>query len=282
MNLLRTTKINIMQWRNDPKYVAVAIYTALYLWNCLHGVCNYAAELGTSIHPWLFPFLLRGGSIICPLMLGYIILISDAPFRNRQQCFILLRVGKVTWLTGQILYLFMLSLIFTVSLFLLSILYILPQVEWSTDWGNFLITIAVSGLPGKYGSIDARYSIIKDASPIYATAWTITSFAFVCFLLGMIVLLCNLWLGKGIGVVIVSALAIFPKLTSIFQSKPYIFRYLTWISPLNWADRSVLGHTGQNLPSYTYGLIMPIILSVFLVIIALRTIHRCNLDTTRE
>ena len=193
-----------------------------------------------------------------------------------------MRVGKVRWLTGQIIYLFLLSFVFTISLFLLSILYILPRVEWSADWGNFLITIAVSGLPGKYGSIDARYSIIKDASPIYATTWTLTTFIFVCFLFGMVVLLCNLWLDKKIGVVIASAFAILPKITAIFQSKPYVFRYLTWISPLNWSDRSILGQTGQNLPSYTYGFVMPIILSAIMIIIAISTIHRCNFDATKE
>ena len=66
-------------------------------------------------------------------------------------------------------------------------------------------------------------------------------------------------------------------------STPQNFKYfLTWISPISWIDRSVLGQTGQKLPSYTYAMVMPIVLSLILVVIAMTTIHRCNLDTDKE
>lgn len=282
MRIFKITKINLMQWKNDPKYPTVAIYTMLYLYKCLHGLCDYARTFEVSINPWIFPFLMRGGSIICPLMFGFILLIADAPFRNQHQQFILLRTGKLNWLIGQIFYLFLLSVVFTISIYLLSIFCILPRVHWSTDWGSFLTTIAVSGIPGQYGNLDAQYSVMKGSSPVTVTFWTASVLIFVCFLLGMIILLCNLWLGNKMGIVIVSAFTILPKLTHIFQSKPYIYRYLTWVSPLNWVDRSIMGHTGQNLPSHIYGIVTPIVLSLLLVTFALSTIHNCNIDTNKE
>ena len=44
------------------------------------------------------------------------LLISDAPFRNRQQQFILLRVGKRDWMGGQLLYILFTSVAFTAVL----------------------------------------------------------------------------------------------------------------------------------------------------------------------
>ena len=283
MKLLRATRINLLQWRNDPKYLTVFLYMVLYMYKCVYGICGYAQDLGLPIHPWVFPFLMRGWYTICPLMLGYVILIADAPFRNRQQQFILLRTGKRIWLGGQILYLFLLSMVFTGLFWLLSIVFILPEIKLSTDWGSFLTTIAINDVPGEYGSaIDAQYSVMKGISPINATLWVAVVLIFVCFLLGLIMLLCNLWAKKGVGTVMVSAIVIMPMLTQFFQYTPYVYRYLTWISPMNWVDRSILGYTGQNLPSYTYAMVMPIVLSLILVIVAMTTIHRCNLETDKE
>lgn len=282
MKLCKSTWINLLQWRDNPKYLAVAVYIVITLWYSLRGICDYAAELDACIHPWIFPFLMRGGGTIYPLMLGYTILISDAPFRSRQQQFVLLRTGKAIWLGGQILYLFLLSTAFTLLLYLLSLVFILPRIRLSAEWGDFLTTIAVTGLPGKYGCISAKYTVMNGVSAVEATLWTMAVLIFVCFLLGMIMLLCNLWVNKGAGLVIVSCMVILPQLTSIFQSKPYIYRYITWISPLNWIDRSVLGYTGQNLPSYTYAFVMPIVLSLIFIITGMSTIHRCNLETDKE
>lgn len=282
MKLLRATRINFFRWINDPKYPAELLYVLLYVTYVIGGVTNYARVLDIPIHPWLFPFLMRGGGTISPLMLGFVLLIVDAPFRNSQQQFILLRTGKRTWMCGQILYLLLLSIVFTVLLYLLSVICVLSEIKFSTEWGSFLTTIAIDGLPGRYGYISTSYSIMRNASPIEVTLWSATSLTLVCFLLGLIMLLCNLWARKGVGTAICSAIVIMPLLTQAFQNTPYIYRYLTWISPMNWPDRSVMGQTGQNLPSYAYGIYMPLILSLILAFIAIATIHRCNLDTDKE
>jgi hypothetical protein len=254
----------------------------LFVYALIGDITGYAQELGVGIHPWIFPFLMRNGLVITPLMLGFVLLIADAPFRNRHQQFILLRMGKRTWMGGQILYLLLLSITFTVLLFILSVACTIPETEFSTEWGSFLTTIAIGNLPGKYGSIDASYGVMKNATPIEVTLWSATSLTLVCFLLGLTMMLCNLWVKKGVGTALVSATVIMPLMTRYFQSSGYIYRYLTWITPMNWPDRSIMGHTGQNLPSYAYGIYMPLILSLLLVIVAMSTVHRCNLDTDKE
>lgn len=282
MKLLRATRINLLHWFNDSKYPAVLLYIVLCMYHLVGNASDYAQELGVKIHPWLFPFLMRNGNVICPLMLGFLLLISDAPFRNRQQQFVLFRIGKYTWMGAQILYLLFLSASFTLLLYLLSVIFTLPETQFSTQWGSYLTTIAVDGLPGQYGSIDASYSVIKNATPTEVTLWSTTSLTLVCFLLGLIMLLCNLWTKKGVGMAIVSSSVIMPMLTQYFQNTPYVYRYLTWITPMNWPDRSVMGQTGQNLPSYAYGIYMPLLLSLILAFVAMATVHNCGLDTDKE
>lgn len=282
MKLIRATRINLLHWLNDPKYPAVLLYMAFYMYQLLGNISQYAKILEVKIHPWIFPFLMRNGDVICPLMLGYLLLIADAPFRNQHQQFVLLRIGKRIWLGGQILYLFLLSITFTVLLYLFSIIFNIFEIQFSTEWGSFLTTIALNGLPGQFGKIPASYAVMRNATPIEVTLWSVSSLTLVCFLLGLIMLICNLCGKKGIGTALVSTIVIMPYLTQFFQSTPYIYRYLTWITPTNWPDRSIMGQTGQNLPSYAYGIYMPLVLSLILVVIAISTVHRCNLDTDKE
>ena len=101
MKLFRICKINLIQWRINPKYLAVALYLVLYMWNSTRGYVSYCRDVGYSIRPWLFPLLPGSPQFFLFIYIAFVLLLSDAPFRNRQQQFVLQRVGKRSWLAGQ-------------------------------------------------------------------------------------------------------------------------------------------------------------------------------------
>lgn len=104
MKLLRSCKLNILQWRINPKYAFVAMYMVLYMWYETQGFVAYSRALGYPVRPWLFPLLPCDPGNFVPIFLAFVLLVSDAPFRNRQQQFVLLRVGKGAWIGGQLMY----------------------------------------------------------------------------------------------------------------------------------------------------------------------------------
>lgn len=282
MKILRMTRINLMRWRDDPKYAVVAIFTIVQMWQRVGGMSDYAELLGTTIHPWVFPFLMHGGIVITPLLLSYVILIVDAPFRNRQQRYILLRTGKRTWLAGQIVYQFILSLSFSLLILVCSVVFMIPRLSFSLDWGDFLTTISLDGLPQAYGTLSPQYSVIRGNSALEVMLRVFTTFTFSCFLLGMIVMLSNLWLNKSVGPVIAMAFALMPTLSQVMQTTQYVYRFFSWISPFGWADLTLLGDKTLHQPSYLYAVLAPIIASGVLVAVAMLTIHKCDLDTNKE
>ena len=144
MKLFRICKINLIQWRINPKYLAVALYLVLYMWNSTRGYVSYCRDVGYSIRPWLFPLLPGSPQFFLFIYIAFVLLLSDAPFRNRQQQFVLQRVGKRSWLAGQLMYLFVTCLLFTALLWLLSWIFLLPCLEWGWDWGPVLTTAAPS------------------------------------------------------------------------------------------------------------------------------------------
>ena len=130
MKLLRSCKLNILQWRINPKYAFVAMYMVLYMWYETQGFVAYSRALGYPVRPWLFPLLPCDPGNFVPIFLAFVLLVSDAPFRNRQQQFVLLRVGKQRWIAAQLLYLLFLSVLFTVFLWVLSWVFLWPNLEW--------------------------------------------------------------------------------------------------------------------------------------------------------
>lgn len=280
MRLLRCCKLNMLQWRINPKYAFAVLYMVLYMWYETQGFVAYSQALGYPVRPWLFPFLPCDPDNFIPVFLAFVLLISDAPFRNRQQQFVLLRVGKRDWMGGQLLYILFASVAFTAALWLLSWVFLLPNLEWGADWGPVLTTTAVAGGQFEYNvPLALSYGCMASAAPLETTLWVAGTMIAVCFLLGEIMVACNLWAKKGIGAVVVAGFSILPLVISVLAYAPRFTKQLLWISPVSWLDRSLMGNSHQNLPSYSYAALMPIGLSIVLGLVILGTIHRCNLDT---
>ena len=283
MKLLRSCKLNILQWGINPKYAFVAMYMVLYMWYETQGFVAYSRALGYPVRPWLFPLLPCDPGNFVPIFLAFVLLVSDAPFRNRQQQFVLLRVGKGAWIGGQLMYILFTSVVFTAALWLLSWIFLLPNLAWGNDWGPVLTTTAVAGGQWDYNApLILSYGCMTSATPLEATLWVAGVMIAVCFLLGEIMVVCNLWARKGAGAVVVSGFSILPLVISVFAYAPRLTKRLLWISPVSWLDRSLMGNSHQNLPSYTYGALMPIGLGIALGLLIIGTIHRCNLDTQGE
>ena len=283
MKLLRLCKINFIQWRINPKYLTIFLYIGLYMWNATRGYVEYCRDVGYPIRPWLFPLLPGSRRFFLYIYMAFVLLLSDAPFRNRQQQFVLQRVGKRSWIAGQLAYLFLTCLIFTAVVWLFSWLFQLPVLEWGMDWGPVITTVANAPPPyQEYGISGLRYGCMQGATPLEAMAWVFPMMVGVSFLLGEIMILCNLWLKKGVGNVVVTGFALLPYLLSSLVDTPYAGRMLLWISPLSWLDRSLMGSANQGLPSYGYAAGMTVGLCILLGLVIICTIHRCNLETDKE
>lgn len=284
MRVLRIAKLNFFHWRSNPKYLVVLLYLFLYSYERIHDLGRLAQDLGQSINPWVFPFLPGLGAGFLPLMLGFVLMASDAPFRTRQQGLVMQRTGKRAWLAGQLLYLLMVSLGFTVLMWVLSWLWLLPEITWQADWGMMLTSLAINGaVPPDYSAwLKFSYDVVKNTSPVTVTLWCAIAMSAICFLLGCIMTTCNLWMKKGWGAAIIAALAAISLIPDTSSFNPGPIRYILWVSPLNWMDYSLMGHTEQYLPSHAFAIWFPMALGMALSAVLLLTIGKCNVETDKE
>jgi len=283
MKLLRVARVNFLRWCEEPKYTVVIVYLSLYSFDRFRGLADYTRDLGHFITPWTLPFWPCMSASFLPLILGFVLMVADAPFRTQQQILIMQRIGKRKWLAGQLVYLLAVSLGFTVLMWILSWLWLLPRLAWENEWGATLITITMSGIPGNYGVfMRFPYALIKSTSPITVTLWCMASMAAICYLIGVIMTACNLWLRKGWGAIIISALTAIALITNANAIAPGLTKMIIWFSPLNWMDYSLMGHETQYLPSHAFGIYCPALLGVALSLVLIFTVGKCDVDIEKE
>lgn len=282
MTALKCCKLNLLQWRLHPKYILCLTFLVLNMWQLLHGFIPYAQAVGDTLSPWILPLLPGHSSSYAFTMLAFVLLISDAPFRNAQQRFIIQRTGKLQWVLGQILYLFVLSVVFTLVLFVISWAVLLPVLEWQTDWGVVIETACrypdAYATAGLFPPVTCSLDIMLGCTGLEATLWTMAIQILVCFFLGLLVLSCNLYTNRSVGTALATAFVFLSFFVRSVSSQAEYFRYLSWVSPLSWPDRSLMGFTNMYLPPYSYGVYMPLILCTVLIVLVVTTIHRKDVD----
>ncbi len=283
MKILRCVKLNFLQWRINPKYFICLLFVVLDIWYMLHGIQNYAQHLGYGVRPYLLALLPGANGHYMIVLFISILLVSDAPFCNGQQQFILLRIGKRNWMAGQLLYLFCVSALYISFLWILSVIFLLPNISFGKTWGHVIQTAAQKQDYFTFApAISISYNCIKNVTPAEAMLWFMGMFLAVHFLLSEIVLLCNLWTKGGVGTVIAMCFILITYLIRQLSAYTGFQRFLIWISPVSWLDRALLGHTNQNLPSYAFATCTVVVLAVALAAIALITVPKCSLDTSKE
>lgn len=282
MKEIKVVGINFRQWIINPQNLAALLCLALYMYDQLHGMVDFARFLDCKVTPWMQPFLLCSADRFLPVMLLFILLISDAPIRTRQQCFVILRTGKQSWIIGQLLYLLLISIGFTALVWLFSWIWYLPELTWEAGWGNALMTASQGFDPAYFGVfLNFGYRVMKNTAPIPVMLWCSAVMILVCYMMGVIMAVCNLWLRKGLGAIITSALVGISLIPEYFTIDPGIIKMTIWISPVSWMDRTLMGNSAQNLPSYAFGLWAPLLIGIVLTAFLILSIGQCNIDTDK-
>lgn len=283
MKIWKCCKLNMMQWRIQPKFLLVLLYIVLCTWKPLAAYKDFAVAAGFKLAPWILVGLTSAGRWFMFHMLSYILLISDAPFLNRQQQFVLQRTGKVTWLAGQFLYLVVLSALITILTWVLSVLALMPEIDWTTEWGVGLQSAARhSGVFPVYPPFTINLYVLKNMTGMGATLWVLLMQFLIGLFLGELVLVCNLWTKRGVGISISAALVCLSTLVSFYAGTAGNIKKLVFVSPLSWMDLALTGDTAIGQPSLWYCLIVLLTLIIGMTVFALCNIHKHSLDTMEE
>ena len=233
---------NFRKWKTDYRIWLIAIIVLLMTHSYIQDVSKIADLLETSQTAWNFPFLYAQFYMKLLFTLPLLFLFCDAPFMDANQLFVIVRAGRTKWCIGQMLYILLASAVYYLYVMALTILLPLQRIEWSTDWGALLNTIARTDIAADQG---ARFLFVSSDVLTYFTPIQAMWFTFLVSwlggaFLGMIVYCCNVWLKSSMAGSIVGAVMI---LLSAFLANDY-WTGTKWFSPFSWNTLNMIDIAG--------------------------------------
>jgi|SRR5690625_296202 len=247
--------INFKKWIVNPRiYTLVALIIAFLAYHTT-GLTQFAGENGMKLTPWIFPHLMTP-----PVMQVFacftILLFSDAPFTDRHMPFMVVRSGRQNWILGQLAYIVLASLIYTLFIFIVSVLVLIPHVSFSFDWGVVINSLGANSRLAPEATVFFDERLISIFSPVVATLISLVLFWMVSTFIGVLIFCFNIVIGHMSGLVATGFL-IFMSFFSIIHGRLVLGDWISYVSPISWMSMSFYnwGHAEPfQSPSMMYAL----------------------------
>lgn len=264
------TMHNLRRLTSSPRNWALLILAVLCFDRYITPIRALMVDEGITIGwPALMVFFLNDSWLTALAGLGLLVLLFDLPMTDEAQKYLLIRSGRGAWARGQILYILIATAIYMLILGLLTLVWILPWIDWTLGWSDAIMRF-----------VDGAYEVYD--SMLNYDPWLISSYSalgafsiqaalhFICFAaLAMLMALINSLLGNRIGILF----AMFPLMvdtviTEFFGAHAWYFSpvTLTRLSCLDYGD-------GIMSPPVSYAFIFLFIFMILVAVLFVR-IHR--------
>ncbi len=204
-NSLSCAWVEFVKWIVDARMIIV-LCLCVFIYSFVTEPIKANAELmGEPINA-LEPFIatLNSGMVLLLIPLGFLTLISDFPKIDGSTLFYIFRIGKKSWLWGQILRLFMMTAAYILLIFAASVGGVAAIGFTGTEW-SLVATRFASKFPdqsGNFGVLLLPENLYNQMTlPTAAVESTLFVIAYL-FSLGMILLAFSIAKRKTAGVVV--------------------------------------------------------------------------------
>lgn len=262
---------SIRQWTTELRILLLFIFMILFLRTDITVIGNFAKEMDVAVNPLVFPFY--SSDVVKQLILlsGIIFLFSDAPFIKNSQPYVIIRSKRLSWVSGQIIYIMIASAIYFLIIMGASVITLLPNASFQTDgWGKIINTLAQTNAGAL---IHLQFAVSEKITTYYSpvTAFFLSfllNWSVACFI-GMLMFLVSLKLHRTLGL-LAGAMVLFWDLL-VINMLPFRFYYA---SPVTLSRLSILDPTGTSIfPNVAYSFIFfgsGIVLLAILLMIGIR------------
>lgn len=242
---------NIRKWKTDYRIWVLAILIMILIHNSVSELKTIADYVSVPMTVWSYPFLYAQFYMKLIYTVPLLFLFCDAPFIDANQQFVISRSGRTKWCFGQFLYIAIISAVYYMFIIFCVVIFSLPNIEWSTDWGKLLYTISRTSA-ATYKDVwtfKVSWNVLNYFTPIQAMWFTFFMSWLSGMLLGYTVFACNiLQKKKAVGGICGAALIIL----SAFLSNDYLTG-TRYFSPFSWNTLDQIDIAGMtNSPPFSY------------------------------
>lgn len=130
------------KWGRNYRIYCIAVIILLLTHMYTEGFRTFIQQTGVKMSPWIFPTLFDDKYKKIFLMVPLVILFSDAPFIDKNEPYCLIRMGRIRWCLGQILYIVVSSAVYYAFIIASTIIVNIRYITWQSDWGKVITTLA--------------------------------------------------------------------------------------------------------------------------------------------
>lgn len=263
------------KWKNDYRIYLIAVILGILVYNFQSDLNDISAYLGIKSTQWSFPFLYAQFYMKLVFTIPLIFLFCDAPYKDSNYLFVVVRSGNMKWAIGEILYTIFASGIYYIYIFVLTLLFAIGNADFSMEWGKVFQTISNSEIAYQLEKYYVECSNIVTGcfTPLQAV-WFTFFMSWLCgIFLGLTVFLCNnIFQNKITGISVASVFVIFSFLVANGD-----LSMLLKFSPISWNTLNLIDVGGYtNYPSFTYCVSVLLLLIVTLIAFILLTERRIH------
>ncbi len=234
---------NFRQWKGSPRIVITFGLAFVLCYLLSNKAVAFAAENGTTMQIleafiWTFG---DSNSILLSSML-LVLLFADMPFLSPGTPFYLMRLNRRTWLTGQAVYIVLVTGIYLAFILAATSILCMRDSFIGDMWSMTAAILGYSGA-GQAVALPAYVKTLEMSTPYPVTATIFLLMMLYTLLMVFIMLVFNIKKGQIAGVVSVFAYSLFgfvldPKTIGSMLQLPDSLMYkvnvaIGWVSPLN-------------------------------------------------
>lgn len=199
----------------------------------LAGPKELIAQMGESVSIHMLAFLQNNFIFVKILLLGVLYFYSNAPFTEKSQLFVVMRIGKERWGRRNVLYILGSALVIAVFLTGCSMIMLLSCGTFETVWGSMDKTLALtSASESFYFGMD--YGIMKTFAPLELEIYTFFINWFTFAILGMFLYAGCLMGTKAVAYAVSVILIFSPDMIGYIQPRQVYYNPIAWIQSKNW------------------------------------------------
>lgn len=205
-SILHLTKnLLLCEWSDRRVIMGFLVGMAVpFFW--LRNFLDYAAGTGEPVNILeAFPVVEHEYKTVMFLVLGWFLVISDAPFVNGNTYYSLYRTGKRSWNIAMVFYIVVQAALYTAAVAVPMILASLPRGFVGKMWSNPVYMLSKDynmNRSAEYGISFLQQNMMRRMNVPQAFAATVLCFFLYLVVMGILLYTCNLLLGSIWGIVI--------------------------------------------------------------------------------
>ncbi len=162
--------------------------------------------------------------------------------------------------------------------FVLSILPLVPRLEWTAGWGKLYYTLAVTDASSAVRT-EFSYELMNEGNALMAAGMLFTVLCFVTGLTGTVMFTLSVCISRTAAVLAGTFFSVLP--VAVLNMNLYQ-KQLIWFSPFSWLDLVQLNGKDGAAPSFSMVIIITIVLEAVMCMVSVRCMRTKDVNWVNE